>query len=412
MAEAQIKMYGAPWCPDCRRAKQFLNEQRIPYEWHDIDEDEAARRFVQDANKGKQIIPTIVFPDGSLLVEPSNTELAEKLGLQRQAKRTYYDLVIVGGGPAGLTAGIYAAREGLDTLIIEQGGIGGQAATTREIENYPGFPEPIGGAVLAERLQRQAERFGVELLVAQAVAGLAPIGQHVAVRVRSGDEYCAAAVLVATGSTYRRLGVPGEDDFIGAGIHFCATCDGPFYKGKDLVVVGGGNSGFQEGLFLTRFAASVTILEAAQQARASRALQEKVASRSDMKVLTETTVQEFLGNGKLASIVIKDLATGRTRETPAGGVFVYIGLSPNTAFLKGAVELDQYGFVVTQPNLETSLPGVFAAGDCRMGSTKQVASAVGEGATAALMVREYLERRGERVHAPEEAPTSAAALSG
>lgn len=207
MPERQIKMYGAPWCPDCRRAKQFLNEQRIPYEWHDIDEDEAARRYVQAANNGKQIIPTIVFPDGSLLVEPSNAELAEKLGLQRQALRTYYDLVIVGGGPAGLAAGIYAAREGLDTLIIEQGGVGGQAATTREIENYPGFPEPIGGAALAERLQRQAERFGVEFLVAQAVAGLMPAGQHVAVRVQSGDEYCAAAVLVATGSTYRRLGV-------------------------------------------------------------------------------------------------------------------------------------------------------------------------------------------------------------
>lgn len=213
---------------------------------------------------------------------------------------------------------------------------------------------------------------------------------------------CAAAVILATGASYRRLGVPGEEDFIGAGVHFCATCDGPFYKGKDLVVVGGGNSGFQEGLFLTRFAKSVTILEIGKEVRASQALQDKVAGRQDMQVFTQTTVQEFRGKDRLESIVVKDLATGETREMRPGAVFVFIGLLPNTDFLKGAVELDRYGFVVTSPNLETNLSGVFAAGDCRAGSTKQVVTVMGEGATAALMVREFLERRGEMASRPVE----------
>ena len=378
MVQRQIRMFGAPWCPDCKRAKQFLNEQRIPYEWNDIDQDEEARGYVQQVNNGKQIIPTIIFSDGSILVEPSNAELADKLGIQRQAQRKYYDLVIVGGGPASLTAGIYAAREGVNTLIIERSGIGGQAAITQEIENYPGFPEPISGAELSDRLRLQAERFEVEILAAQEVNSLTQDGKRLAVNVQSREEYCAAAVILATGATYRRLGVPGEEDFIGAGVHFCATCDGPFYKGKEIVVVGGGNSGFQEGLFLTRFAKSVTILERSKEPRASMALREKVAGREDMQVLTETIVEEFRGNGKLGSIVVKDLATGETQEMRPGAVFVFIGLLPNTDFLKGVIDLDPYGFIVTRPNLETSLPGMFAAGDCRAGSTKQVVSAMGE----------------------------------
>ena len=398
----EIRMFGAPWCPDCKRSKKFLNEQRIPYEWNDIDQDEKARSYVQQVNNGKQIIPTIILPDGSILVEPSNAELADKLGIQRQAQRQYYDLIIVGGGPAGLMASIYAAREGLGTLIVERSGIGGQAGITQEIENYPGFPEAISGAEVSDRLRLQAERFGVEILAAQEVSKLAEDGKHLSIYVQAGEEYCSSAVILATGASYRRLDVPGEEDFIGAGVHFCATCDGPFYKGQDIVVVGGGNSGFQEGLFLTRFANSVTILERSKAPRASVALQEKVARREDMQVFTETAVQEFRGKSRLESIVVKDLATGETREMRPGAVFVFIGLLPNTHFLKGTIELDQYDFIATKPNLETSLPGVFSAGDCRVGSTKQVVSALGEGATAALMVREYLERQGEKARIPVE----------
>lgn len=404
MVQQQIKMYGAPWCPDCKQAKQFLAEQRVPYEWHDIDQDAEAQAYVQTVNNGKQIIPTLIFSDGSVLVEPSNAELADKLGILRQAQMSYYDLIIIGAGPAGLTAGLYAAREGVSTLIIDRGGVGGQAAITQEIENYPGFPEAIGGSELADRLRRQAERFDVEILSAQEVTSLERGDQGLVVKVQSGEEYCSPSVILATGSTYRRLEVPGEEDFIGAGVHFCATCDGPFYKGQDLVVVGGGNSGFQEALFLTRFAKSVTILEKDREPRASTALQEKVAERDDIQLLTETVVQEFRGQGRLESIIIKDLSSGQTRELHPGGVFVFIGLLPNTGLLKGVVELDRYGFIVSAANLETSLPGVFAAGDCRVGSTKQVVSAMGEGATAALMVREYLERRGEIAHVSAEDP--------
>ena len=400
MAEQGIQLYGAPWCPDCKLSKQFLAEHRVPYEWNDIDLDEKARSYVQGVNNGKQIIPTIVFPDGSILVEPSNADLANKLGIQRQATRGYYEVVIVGGGPAALTAAIFTSRDGLSTLIIERAGIGGQAGITQDIDNYPGFPESISGAELADRLQRQAERFNVEILAAQEVTSLARDGSDLMIKVETGEEYCAPAVILATGATYRRLGVQGEEDFIGAGVHYCATCDGPFYKGQDIVVVGGGNSGFQEGIFLTRFGRSVTILERSGRPRASQSLQDKATGRDNMRVLTQTTVEEFKGSGKLSSVIVKDHRTGETREIGSGAVFVFIGLDPQTEFLKGVVGLDQGGFIATGPNLETSLPGVFAAGDSRVGSTKQVVSAMGEGATAALMVREYLQRKGETARTP------------
>lgn len=396
MAEKQIKVYGAPWCPDCKLSKQFLNDQRIPFEWIDIEQNPEGRRHVEEINNGKQIIPTILFSDGSILVEPTNAELAEKLGIRPKAERSFYDLIIVGGGPAGLAAAIYTAREGIDTLVIERSAIGGQAATTLEIENYPGFPEVIEGAVLAERLKLQAERFGVEILPAQGVASIGRMNGLLEVATQRGDGYCASSILVATGSTYRRLGVPGEDDFIGAGVHFCATCDGPFYKGKDLLVIGGGNSGFQEGLFLTKFASKVTIVEMSDRVRSSMILQQKVAEQNNIEVLTSTTAQEFKGDGRLSSVVLKNVKTGEVKEVEFGGVFVFIGLAPNTEFLKESLDLDQWGFVRTGENLETSMEGVYSAGDCRSGSTKQVASAVGEGATAALMVRQYLEERGDK----------------
>ena len=399
MQEANITVYGAPWCPDCRRSKQFLGEQRIPYLWVDIDEDEEGRNRVQALNDGKQIIPTIVFQDGSILVEPSNADLAAKLGISPKAKREFYDLIVIGGGPAGLSAALYAAREGIETLIIERSGVGGQAGTTERIDNYPGFAQGIGGAELADAMQEHAERFEVEILPAQTVTSIEAQGDYKMISTESGDSYCGRSLLLTPGATYRRLNVPGEEDLIGAGIHFCATCDGPFYKGQELLVVGGGNSGVEEGLFLTKFATKVTILEVGERLRASQILQEKAASHPQIEVRLNTTVVEFKGDGKLSSVVIKDTATGETAEITPGAVFVFIGLLPNTAFVKDSVDLDQWGAISTSPTMETSLEGVFAAGDARSGSTKQVASAVGEGATAALMIRQYLERtQGSRAY--------------
>ena len=241
-------------------------------------------------------------------------------------------------------------------------------------------------------MKAQTERFGVEILPAQAVTGIEAHGDYRMISTESGDEYCSKAILLAPGSRYRRLNVPGEEDFVGAGISFCATCDGPFYKGEDLVVVGGGNSGIEEGLFLTKFANKVTVLEVRDRLEASQILKEKAASHPQMEVRLNTTVEDFKGNGKLSSVVIKDKNSGKTDELIPGAVFIFIGLDPNTSFLQGVVDLDQWGFISTGPTLETSIPGVYAAGDVRAGSTKQVASAVGEGATAALMIRQYLEK--------------------
>ncbi len=391
----EIVVYGTSWCPDCRRSKQFLGEQRIPYRWVDIEHDAQAMAYVEQVNQGGRSVPTIVFPDGETLVEPTNAELARKLGLQTSAQREFYDVIIVGGGPAGLTAAIYTAREGLDTLVIERAAPGGQAGITQVIDNYPGFDEGISGQEFARRLTNQARRFGVEILQAQEVTEIRVNGPYREVSTADGRTYCTSAVLIATGAHYRRLNVPGEEDLIGVNVHFCATCDGAFYKGKEVLVIGGGNSGFEEALFLTRFAPKVTIVEFNEKVRASRILQEKVGGRQDIEVVTNHSVQEFLVSkeGKLAGVRVQDRATDEAHEWHPEGVFVFVGLQPNSGFLPDEIERDRFGFVVTDPTLMTSLSGVFAAGDVRAGATAQAAAAAGEGATVAVMMRQYLEGR-------------------
>lgn len=391
--EAQITVYGATWCPDCRRSKAFLAEQRIPFVWVDLEAHPDAVSEVERRNEGRRIIPTIVFPDGSFLTEPGNDELADKLGLPREAGATTYDVVVVGGGPTGLTTANYTARENLRTLVVERSALGGQAGVTERFDNYPGFPDGVGGAELADRIAQQARRYGVELLQAVSVTGLRAADGVVEVTTSTGQVLHAGAAVVATGSTYRRTGAAGEDDLIGAGIHFCATCDGPFYRGaEELVVVGGGNSGLEEGLFLTQFAQHVTVVEHNATLRASRLLQDKVAAHPQMSVLVQTDVVEFVGvDGKLSEVVLRDGASGEERRHPAAGAFVFVGLDPNTGWLDGGVTLDERGFVVTDRAFQTSVPGIFAAGDVRGGSTKQLAAAVGEGAGVALQVRYHLD---------------------
>lgn len=386
-----ITLYGTGWCPDCKRSKQFFGEQRVAYDYVDIDGDPEAMAFVEKTNKGMRSIPTIVFPDGSVLVEPSNAQLAEKLGMQTRAQRAFYDALIIGGGPTGLTAAIYLAREGLDALVIEKAGLGGQAGITQTLDNFPGFDEGVSGAEFAARLTRQAQKFGAEILQAQEVASIEQDGQYLRAQTADGSEYGAKAVLLATGARYRRLGIPGEDGLIGVNVHFCATCDGAFYKGKKVLVIGGGNSGFEEGLFLTKFAARVDIVEFSPQAKASRVLQDKVAEKESMSVTLNHAVKELRAkNGKLDTVIVEDRATGEQKEWQYDGVFVFIGFSPNSDLAKGKAELDQWGSVVTDKTLMTAIPGVFAAGDVRAGSTKQAAAAAGEGAAAALMMRQYL----------------------
>lgn len=410
-SDPTITVYGAYWCPDCRRAKQFLGEHQIPYAWIDIEQDPAAEQFVIEKNDGRRIIPTIVFADGSFLVEPTNAALAAKMGLSTTLERKHFPLIVVGGGPAGLTTALYTAREGIDTLVIERAAFGGQAAVTEKLDNMPGFPDGVAGIDFANRLRQQAARFGVQLLQAQEIVEIHTHANYHCIATATGDEYSAQAVIVATGSRYRRLGVPGESDYIGAGVHFCATCDGPFYKGKHVAVIGGGNSAAEESLLLTKFADHVTILVRGDAFNASKVIQESVLTDPKIDVRFNTEVEEFLGaKSKLNKLRVHDNRHDTQATLAIDGAFVFIGLDPNTAFLRGAgVRLNHWGFIITGHDLvhdgdrpagfqarepaalETSVPGIFAAGDVRQGSTKQVASATGEGAAAALLVREYLK---------------------
>jgi len=391
MPQTNIRLYGTNWCSDCKRSKKFLGEQRVRYEFINIDEDQEGVSFVQKLQKGGMSIPTIVFADGSHLVEPTNAELAAKLGLETKAKCEFYDLIIVGGGPTALTAAIYAARDGFDVLVIERSGLGGQAGITERLDNYPGFPEGVTGAEFAERVIDQAKRFGVELLSAQNVVKVGNDEDAHFVETDSGHRYRANAVLLATGSTYKRLGIPGEDDYIGAGVHFCATCDGPFYRGRAVVVIGGGNSAVEESAFLTRFSPKVTILAHGSALSAHKVAIDKALESPEIEVRFNTEVVEFKGkNNHLDTVVIKNSQTGKQSELHVPGVFVFVGLSPNSEQFKDAVKVDAQGFIVTGIDFQTSTKGIFAAGDVRAGSTKQLVSAAGEGAAAALAIREHL----------------------
>ena len=391
-SDRTLTVYGAPWCPHCKRVKRFLAAHSVSYENIDIDERPEAIETLQQLQDGGRIIPTVVYADGTHEVNPSDGALARRLGLHFEADRAAYDLVIVGGGPTGLAAAIYAAREGIDAVVVDGSALGGQAGISDRIDNYPGFPDGISGAELAERFVAQARRYGVELLSAVAVTAVTPDGDDLVTTLASGQELTSHAVIVATGSTYRRLDVPGEDGLIGAGVHFCATCDGPFYKGADeLVVIGGGNSALEEGLHLSEFAKQVRVL-ARSGLSASAVLQERVRSDPQLIVHTGVDIVELEGKrGRFAAVVARDRETGEEHRFPATAAFVFIGLDPNSDFLGDAVERDEAGFLVTSATMETSMPGVFAAGDVRAGSTKQLGSAVGDGIAALLMVRRHLE---------------------
>lgn len=300
-----------------------------------------------------------------------------------------HDVVMVGAGPAALAAAVYTAREDIETLIFEKGVIGGLAAITDKVDNYPGFADGIAGLELADNLQKQAERFGAKIELGE-VQSVKKDGNLIKMATTSG-EIITKSLLVTTGSEWKKLGIPGEQEFYGKGVHNCATCDGAFYRDKRLVVSGGGNSSAQEALFLTRFASHIDILIRGPRWKASDVLIREIADNDKITVHFNTTTDEIVGaDNKITKVVgTKD---GVITDFPTDGVFVFIGLVPMTAFLSGSgVELDEFGFVKTDLKLATNVPGIFAAGDCRSGATMQIASAVGEGASAALSIREYLE---------------------
>lgn len=303
-----------------------------------------------------------------------------------------HDVVMIGVGPAAMSAAIYTTREDIETIMYEKGVIGGLAAVTDWVDNYPGFPKGISGLDLSENLRLQAERFGAEIRLGE-VTGIQDMGEFKEIETTDGP-IRAKAVLIATGSDYKKLGIAGEQEYYARGVHYCATCDGAFYRDKRLVVVGGGNSAVQEAIFLTKFASHIDLLVRGDKFRASDILQQELEKHEDkITVYFNTTTDEIIGeDNRVKAVAGTDKIKGKRVEFTTDGVFVFIGLKPNTEFLKDSgVELDGIGMVKTDTELKTSMPGVFAAGDVRSGATMQIASAVGEGATAALMIRKYLE---------------------
>jgi thioredoxin reductase (NADPH) len=301
----------------------------------------------------------------------------------------YYEVIIIGGGPAGLTAGLYTSRSRLNTLLIEIGLLGGQMTTTEVIENYPGFPQGITGDELSRLMEEQAKRFGLEV-ASEEVVEVEREGDVKVVKANDSTYRCKA-LIICTGNEWRKLGIPGEKEFTGKGVSYCATCDGAFFQDSQIVVVGGGDSALTEALYLTKFAKELTILHRRDALRGTKIYQERVFANPKIKMLWSTVIQEIKGDSVVRSILVKNVKTGEISEINTEGVFLFVGLSPRTEFLKGLVKLDEGGYIMTDENCETSVKGIFAAGDCRKKLLRQVSTAVGDGAIAAFAAEKYLE---------------------
>lgn len=390
-ANPSLELFGASWCPDCHRLQQFLGSHKVDYIWHDIDRDPGAAARAAKLNGGTVVVPTALFADQTYLLDPTDQEVASKIGLDLSVAQDYSDLAIVGAGPTGMAAAIYTTREDIKTVLFEPGAVGGLTSTTDRIDNYPGFPDGVGGLDLADNLEKQARRFGAEFRLGVKVIGITDQGRYKQIETSAGMHY-AKSVLIATGSRYRRLEVPGEAELTSKGVHYCATCDGPVYKGKEVFVIGGGNSAMQESLFLSKFASKITLLVRGTALKGSEFLIKKVTSMPNLTIQYNSAVKSLKREN--ARVVIDVVEGDHETKLETDGVFVFIGLTPNTQWIKPPIRLDEAGFVKTDKTLQTNMPGVYAAGDVRSGSTLQIASAVGEGVTAALMIRDYLSETG------------------
>jgi len=407
-----IRVAGTSWSASSHQIKDFLGRSQIPYQFLDIERDADARAMVERANGQSYRLPVMFFPDHSVLVEPTLTEVATKVGLRTQATQPFYDLIVVGAGPAGLAAAVYGASEGVHTLLIDKATPGGQAGTSSRIENYLGFPKGLSGADLARRATAQASRFGAEILSAQEVVSLGLRDPYRVVTLADGSELACKAVVIATGVSVRKLDVPGIESVTGAGVYYgAATTEAANYKGKHVFVVGGANSAGQGAVFLSQYADKVTMLVRRSLASTmSRYLIEQIEGCANIDVRLGQEVVEVHGEERLEAITFRDTETNAMRRQATPGLFVFIGASPHTNMLEGMVELTEAGFVLTGADyagsgkrppgwrlqrdpylMETNVPGVFAAGDVRHGVMRRVASAVGQGSTAINFVHEYLK---------------------
>jgi thioredoxin reductase (NADPH) len=405
-----IRVIGTRWSPATYEIKDFLARNQVPYRFLDVERD-AEAEVVMEAG-AHEAIPVVLLPDGTSLVAPDRYTLAQQIGLQTEADSPFYDLIIAGGGPAGLAAAVYGASEGLRTVLIEQAAPGGQAGTSSRIENYLGFPSGISGGDLARRAVTQASRLGAEILSASVVDLRIEDGTKI-VTLSTGVELRARAVLIATGMTVRRLAVPGYERFEGAGVYYgAAPSEAATYAGGEVYVVGGANSAGQAAMMFSKHAAKVTMVVRSDslEAKMSQYLVDQIQAQDNIEVLLGTRVVEVLGEDRVERIRLENLLADEVSERAASAVFIFVGAVPHSAFLEGVVAHDSHGFIYTGPDLalatdsphhwtegrdpyplETSEPGIFAAGDVRFGVVRRVASAVGQGSVAVSMIHQYLE---------------------
>jgi thioredoxin reductase (NADPH) len=408
-----IRVAGTLWSPTSHVVKDFLSRNQIPYQWLDIESDTEAKELVEGALRGERKLPVVFFPDGSFLVEPDNRSLAEKVGLQTQATQPFYDLIIVGAGPAGLGAAVYGASEGLRTAMIELEATGGQAGTSSRIENYLGFPSGISGADLARRATAQAKRFGAEILTTVEAMAVRVNDPYRFVMLSDGTELSCHALLIATGVSVRKLELEGIDALTGAGVYYgAALTEAAHYRDKHIFVVGGANSAGQGAMFFSRYAAKVTILVRGESLDSSMSqyLIDQINATENIEVVVRTNVTAVHGKEKLEAITVTPVDGGESQTLAADALFIFIGAMPHTDLVANVVERNRVGFILTGPDLihggrrpqgwrlqrdpymlETSVPGIFAAGDVRQGAVRRVASAVGEGAIAVSLVHQYLK---------------------
>ena len=412
-----IRVAGTIWSPQTHELKDFLARNQVPYRFLDIEQDTEARASVEAAWAAQEvdssILPVVFFPGGEVLIDPPRRVVAGLVGLHTEAAAPFYDLVIIGGGPAGLGAAVYGSSEGLRVAMVEREATGGQAGTSSKIENYLGFPSGISGGDLARRATAQAQRLGTEIISPAEVSRVRVDDPVKVVELEGGGELRCYAVLIASGMRFKRLDVPGYDRFTGAGVYYgAAVTEALTYKGRHVFVVGGANSAGQGAMMFSRYASGVTMVVrgSSLEAQMSQYLVDQIRAQDNIEVLLRTVVAEARGNDRLDSVRLKSLDTEQEEVREADGIFIFAGAVPHTDFVEGVVRRDNHGFVLTGPDLlvdgalpsewalerdpfilETSVPGIFAAGDVRHGAVRRVATAVGQGAVAISLIHRYLD---------------------